>query len=103
MPNMGQAINKHNKKVSSQKLLQSDTPGCNCQGGPGTCPVDGKCQTQGVVYQATVLREDDNSTETYTGLTARRFKDRYYEHRQDFNNKTREGTSLSHHVCNLKD
>ena len=103
MPNMGQAVNKHNKKVSNQKLPQSEPPGCNCQGGPDTCPVDEKCQMQGVVYQATVSREDNNTTETYTGLTARRFKDRYYEHRQDFNNQTREGTSLSHHIWNLKE
>ena len=103
MPNMGQAINKYNKQVSAQKQPQDDLPVCNCQGGLDTCPVDGRCQTTGVVYQATVLREDDRSTETYTGLTARRFKDRYYEHRQDFNSKTREGTSLSHHIWKLKD
>ena len=70
--------------------------------GLNTCPVDGACQTRGVVYQATVLREDNGVTETYTGLTARRFKDRLYEHRQDFNNETREGTGLSHYIWKLK-
>ena len=42
------------------------------------CPVDGKCQTKGVIYQATVI--DTGSSKTYTGLTSRRFKDRLYEH-----------------------
>ena len=102
MPNMGQAINKQNQKVMTQKLPQSDPPGCNCQGGLDTCPVNGACQTRGVVYQATVLREDNGETETYTGRTSRRFKDRWYEHRQDFNNEIREGTSLSNYIWKLK-
>ena len=98
MPNMGQAINKHNKLVLAETEPQGDIPGCNCQGGLGTCPVNGACQVRGVVYQATVARDDNGPTETYTGLTSRRFKDRYYEHTQDFNNKERAGTSLSNHI-----
>ena len=76
--------------------------GCNCQGGLNSCPVDGACQTKDVVDQATVLREDNGTKETYTGLTSRLFKDRYYKHRQDFNSEAREGTSLSNHVCKSK-
>ena len=66
------------------------------------CPVEGKCQTRCVVYQATVDTGDNNPPETYTGLTSRRFKDRLYEHRSDFNNQDREGTSLSDHIWDLK-
>ena len=102
MPNMGQSINKHNIKLSTRKQPQDDHRGCNCQGGLNSCPVDGACQTKGVVYQATALREDNGTKETYTGLTSRRFKDRYYEHRQDFKSEAREGTSLSNHVWKLK-
>ena len=40
--------------------------------------------------------------ETYTGLTSRRFKDRWYEHNHDFNNENKEGTTLSNHVWKLK-
>jgi hypothetical protein len=54
------------------------------------------------VYQATVEREDNNTSETYTGLTSRRFKDRYYEHRQDMADMNRKGTSLSNHIWKLK-
>ena len=32
------------------------------------CPLDGKCFTAKVVYKATV-KEDDNTTNTYTGVT----------------------------------
>ena len=100
MPNMGQVINNHNTKISAETQTQPP-PGCNCRGGPASCPVNGACQTQGVVYQATVSREDNGKTETYTGLTARAFKDRYYEHTQDINSNTRQGTSLSNNIKNL--
>ena len=101
MPNMGRVISKHNSQVS-KKEMDVPPPGCNCRGGPSKCPVGGKCLTQGVVYQATVVREDDGSIETYTGLTARTFKRRLYEHNQDFNHQKREGTTLSNHVWGLK-
>ena len=101
MPNMGRVISKHNSQVS-KKEMDVPPPGCNCRGGPSKCPVGGKCLTQGVVYQATVVREDNGSTETYTGLTARTFKRRLYEHNQDFNHQKREGTTLSNHVWGLK-
>ena len=103
MPNMGQAINSHNLKISSQSQVMPTPPGCNCMKGPAACPVNGACQTQGVVYQATVTREDTGKTETYTGVTARPFKKRLYEHTQDMNSKKRKGTSLSNYVWKLKD
>ena len=98
MPNIGQVISSYNTKISAQSQTQSPPPGCNCRYGPAACPVDGACQTRGVVYQATVTREDNNKSETYPGLTARTFKDRLYEHTQDINNEKRKGTSLSNYV-----
>ena len=77
-------------------------PGCNCRGGIPACPVQGHCLTEGVVYQATVERTDNSSTETYTGLTSRRFKDRFYEHNADMRDQRRDGTGLSHHIWKLK-
>ena len=42
--------------------------------------------------------------ETYTGVTARSFKDRLYEHRTDANTeKGRSNTALSTHIWSLKD
>ena len=102
MPNMGQVIAMHNTKIAKAQV-QKTPPGCNCQGGPTKCPVNGACQTEGVVYEATVVREDLNTKETYTGLTSRTFKERLYEHRQDWNNQTRKGTALSNYVWKLKD
>ena len=102
MPNMNMIISKHNSKVANQDQVQQPPAGCNCRGGPTRCPVEGVCLTQGVVYQATVTRRDTSTKETYTGLTARHFKTRLYEHRQDFNNQNREGTTLSKYVWKLK-
>ena len=102
MPNMGQVISRHNSKVAKQEQVQQPPPGCNCRGGIATCPVDGACLTEGVVYQATVKRGDTSAQETYTGLTSREFKTRLYEHHSDFNNQNREGTGLSNYIWKLK-
>ena len=101
MPNMKQTVAKHNLKVSRAQQ-RTPPPPCNCIGGLDTCPVEGKCQTKSVVYQATVVRQDTNTSDTYTGLTSRRYKDRLYEHRSDINNEDREGTGLSELVWKLK-
>ena len=31
-----------------------DVPGCTCQKGVGTCPVEGSCLNMNVIYEATV-------------------------------------------------
>ena len=49
-----------------------------------------------------MVRLDNNTSETYTGLTSRRFKDRYYEHTADMADMDRKGTSLSNHIWKLK-
>ena len=105
MPNMSQIISSHNSKVKCDQTQEPKSPlALQLQGGGGLqkCPVNGACQTVGVIYQATVTRNDDGSTETYTGLTSRRFKDRIYEHTSDMNNQKNKGTTLSNHVWKLK-
>ena len=49
-----------------------------------------------------MTEENTGASETYTGLTARRFKDRLYEHTTDMNNQHNKGTTLSGHVWDLK-
>ena len=87
MPNMAQAISKHNSKVI-KKNQDRVSYGCNCKRGVASCPLNGACLTKGVVYQAKVTNTRDQSTETYTGLTSRRFKDRFYEHTSNSNNQS---------------
>ena len=102
MPNMAQAVSGHNKKLLKEEN-QTDG-GCNCQGGPLSCPVGGKCLTSNVIYEATVTQRITGLKETYTGVTSRKFKDRLYEHRTDMNRvKARDNTRLSAHIWELKD
>ena len=102
MPNMATCIARHNNKV-----LRSEPPrntSCNCEGGAGSCPVQGACKQEGVVYEACVRERNSGKTETYTGLTGRSFKQRWKEHQRDFDNPDkRNETRLSLHIWELKD
>ena len=94
---------RQNAKVAKESAAPSDPPGCNCRGGPPTCPLNGACQTKEVVYKATVTRLDNNQVETYTGLTGATFKTRYNKHMSDFRNQAySDSTTLSKYIWDLK-
>ena len=100
MPNMKQAISKHNHQVQKEK----DTNligGCNCKDA-SNCPMDGNCQARGIIYQATVV-EENGTTNTYTGLTGNTFKKRYDGHTYTFRNRVDSNTTLSTYIWQLKD
>ena len=103
MPNMKKAIARHNYQVlKKQEHEEEPAPGCNCNGRCGPCPLNGACLVDKLVYKATVI-EDNQTVNTYTGLTSRRFKDRFYEHRSSFANHDHPNpTTLSTHVWDLK-
>ena len=68
---MAQAVARHNAKILQGDQRQAvQPPGCNCQAGPAACPVQGKCQTAGVIGTGKV--------ETYTGETGNTFKARLW-------------------------
>ena len=95
MPNMAQAVARNNMKLLKDTEEATTTPRCNCRGGPANCPVEGKCQTKGVVYRATVKQTLTGIENTYTGLTGRNFKDRLYEHNTNMNVRPSKPTKLS--------
>ena len=94
-----------NKKVLENKQNQNtptETP-CNCRN-KNECPMQGRCLEKSVVYQAKVVREENNKIETYVGLCATTFKDRLYNHRTSFNNVSkRHQTELSNYIWELKE
>ena len=104
MPNVKKAISRHNQKIQSDQMQETEPePGCNCTGKCGPCPLDGNCLVDKVVYRASVT-ENNGKTSTYTGLTANRFKDRFYGHRSSMENRNPDNqTTLSTHVWGLKD
>ena len=73
----------------------------NC--GHQSCPLDGKCLTDKVVYQATVTSQPDNQNKQYVGLAAGPFKHRWQGHKSTFNNESSaHKTTISHHIWNVK-
>ena len=74
---------------------------CKCKD-PTSCPLPGKCAADKLVYRATVTTA--SSAETYVGLTANQFKDRFNQHMGDFRHpERRTATELSTHIWELKD
>ena len=107
MPNMAQAVKRHNSQVLKDdqvEAAQAQQPMCKCAGGADSCPVQGKCETKCVVYRATVTETASGQRETYTGVTANTFKKRLSGHKTDTNyERYRRNTSLSKHIWNLKE
>ena len=68
-----------------------------------SCPLDGKCLTNCVVYKATVIETTSNNQETYMGLTENEFKTRFNLHKSSFKlEHKRTSTTLSDQVWKIK-
>ena len=100
-PNMKKIIAAQNSKVIRESESPSTEKTCNCPK-TKTCPFEGKCLFENVIYQATVKSE--NSKETYIGLTSNTFKSRLGNHKKSMKSeKYRHDTTLSLHIWDLKD
>ena len=64
------------------------------------CPLDEKCLSENVVYEATVT-QDDQTKNCYTGLCSTTFKKRLGIHKHSFVSKDNQ-TSLSKFIWKLK-
>ena len=104
MPSMAQAISRHNAQLLKGDQQLPSHPACNCRAGVAKCPVQGDCQRSGVVYKATVTDTSTGANNTYIGMTGRRFKDRWQEHKHDAKSVSgKEKTKLSAHIWEMKD
>ena len=101
-PNMAQIIAGKNKKVLQEEGGDSKRK-CSCPS-TKTCPLDKKCLTDNVIYQATVTKPN-NETKTYIGLSSTEFKKRLGVHTDSFKHRHKQNiqTSLSKYVWELKD
>ena len=104
MPNVSQIIANHNKSViKKNRPEETSDKTCNCRRDK-VCPLDGKCLTSSIIYQATVVRQDNGKDETYIGLTDNSFKTRFNGHTCSFRNESkRSATTLSQYIWTLKD
>ena len=89
MTNTKKIIGGHNakelKKEEENKTKSGETSvkkECNFQ--KKDRPMDEKCLSESVIYQATVTETEAGQKETYTGLTWGTFKPRYGGHKSSF-------------------
>ena len=112
MNNTKQIIDNHNKHIlnsskhnddTADKTNTKDTKNCHCQQ-KNTRPLNGNCHQSPLIYQATITRKDNSTTETYIRLTENDFKTRYRNHTTSFQHtKHRNSTELSKHIWTLKE
>ena len=94
-------ISSHNKKV----LQPSDNNeySCNCRS-KASCPLENKCLTPKIIYQADVVNDQNDEHKIYSGVCETPFKDRFRNHTKDFNHrKYNKSTELSKYIWELKD
>ena len=114
-PNMKQIITAHNRKLLATikppiPLEEEPTPTtCDCSERKkmetGGCPLQGKCLTENVVYQAEVVEtkvDGQVEVQKYVGCTTN-FKPRWRKHDCSFNNPDyKHETVLSTHIWECK-
>ena len=100
MNNMASIIKAHNTMIL-KRGNEAPIGTCNCRD-KSTCPLDGKCLTKCIVYEATIKHED--TEKVYYGLTEGDFKARYNNHNKSINHRKYESeTELSSYIWDLKD
>ena len=102
MPNMGNIITKHNRRLLDRKeIKEASPPACNCKKKPD-CPLDGSFREKSVVYKASV--STGNSTKYYYGCCRTEFKSRFYNHIHTFKHRAKMySTELSKTIWRARD
>ena len=101
MNNMASIIKAHNTMIL-KRGNEAPIGTCNCRD-KSTCPLDGKCRSDNIVYRAQV-KINNRDTKSYIGSTENSFKTRYGNHKCSFaNNKYGNCTELSKCVWKIKE
>ena len=97
---MKSILSSHKKQILTPKNKQGD---CNCRV-KNSCPLDNKCLTSQLIYQADVTNNLDNDYKYYLGLVETTFKERYSNHKISFKNEnSKNSTELSKYVWSLRE
>ena len=98
------AIYPVNHRVLKKANASTNAKLRNCRD-KNECPLDGKCLTSSVVYQAAITTKDiAHQTKNYIGVTAGPFKERFNNHKKSINNYSyRKETELSKYAWELKE
>ena len=101
MGNVSSIISSHNHKVL--RPPNTEQYGCKCRSKPN-CPLQNKCLTPKVIYQANVTNNVNSDEKFYRGLAETPFKVRFGNHTKDFNHKKYcKSTELSKYKWQLKE
>ena len=96
--NVASRIASHNAKMISGSKAKGKA-GCKCRD-KTSCPIPGDCKSKNIVYQA--LIDSEVGFFNYFGMTSMCFKDRFNNHKYDFNHPENPGTALSNQVHKLE-
>ena len=97
---MAQIISGHNSKILESKKEEKKLCSCTKEK-KNLCPLDQKCLSENLVYQATVTHPN-LETMTYIGQTSCNFKARLAVHKQTFKDKYNTSqTALSNYIHDL--
>ena len=98
--NMKSIISSLNKQIITPKNKQV---GCNWRI-KNSCPLDNKCLTSQLIYQADATNNLDDEYKYYLGLAETTFKERYTNHKSSFNNEnSKNSTELSKYVWSFRE
>ena len=99
---MASVIRNHNTNLLKDRT-PTDIKECSCRQ-KQEFPLDKKCLSGYLVYNASVDRLDTNETKHYHGICKKNFKERYSNHTASSRNKSKEkSTELSKYIWELKD
>ena len=97
---MKSIISIHNKQILTPKNKQV---GCNCRI-KNSSPLDAKCLTSQLIYQADVTNNLDDEYKYYLGLAETVFKEQYSNDKSLSNNEnSKNSTELSKYVWSLRE
>ena len=83
MQNIKTVINNHNMKVLNNTAKIEE--GCNCRN-RNSCPLDGKCLTPNIIYEAQITSNQPNyKQKVYIGTAETDLKHRFNNHTKSFN------------------
>ena len=81
---MARIVSTHNKNIlNGAPKPNKEKRTCNCRN-KSTCPLDGTCLDESVIYKCLVTKSENDEGKHYIGLTGGTFKDRWAGHNYSF-------------------
>ena len=78
MKNMGAIISSHNKHILQPS---QENFGCSCRN-KTDCPLNNKCLTPNIVYEAQITNNTNDDQKRYLGASETPFKERFNNHKR---------------------